>query len=162
MMLEAVKPMPKERMDIRERTLMWRGALGLTQRQLGERAGMTQHYIAQIERGAVTNPTLNTIEMITDGLDIDLQQFLFGDPNYPRIPDYSDGYAQAVLDIRDFILYKEPELMKQVQGRDKDRKLMIGLTCKLLLDPEALRNFKKFRHKAKYRVYDDGTVAEIL
>lgn len=161
MMLEAARPVPKERMNIRERLLLWRGATGMTQSELSKRTGIGQAYISYMEVGRRV-PTIRTIENLADAMDITLQQFLFGDPNYPDIPDYDDGYVQAVLDIRDFLLYKAKDLEPQVGGRDKERKLMLGLATKILLDPEALRNFKKFRHKAKYRVYDDGTIAEIL
>lgn len=150
-----------ERMNIRERLLLWRGATGLTQKELGKRAGMDQAYISYMEVGRRT-PTIRTIENIADALDITVEQFLFGDPKYPELPTYDDGYVQALLDVRDFLMYKSEDLMKQISGRGKDRKIMLGLLTRLLLDEDALRNFKKFRHKAKFRVYDDGTVAEIL
>ncbi len=151
----------RERIDLRERLLMWRAATGLSQEELGKRVGMGQPYISFMEVGRRT-PTIRTIENLSDAMDITIQQFLFGDPKHPDIPTYDDGYAQALQDIRNFLLYKSQELEKMIHGRCKDRKILLGLTSKVLLDPEAMDNFKKYGYKAKYRVYDDGTIAEIL
>lgn len=161
-MLEGMIPLPKERIDIRAKLLQWRESAGLTQRQLQKRSGINQTDISLIECGKRQNLTMNTVSALADAMDITVQQFLFGDPKYPGEPSYDDGYAQALQDIRNFLLYKSQELEKVIHGRCKDRKIMFGLLNKVLLDPEAMDNFKKYGYKAKYRVYDDGTIAEIL
>lgn len=162
MNLEGMIPMKKERMNIREKLLLWRGASGMSQRELSEKSGLNNVYISFVETGRTKSPTIETLEKVADGLDISLQQFLFGDPRYPEIPGYDDGYTQALLDIRDFMLYKEPQLESLIHGRNKGMKILGGLLNKLLLDAEALKNFKRYRWKSKFRVFDDGTVAEIL
>jgi transcriptional regulator with XRE-family HTH domain len=45
-----------------------RRALGLSQKKLGERCGLTQEYISGIERGT-RNPTLKSIWTLAEGLD---------------------------------------------------------------------------------------------
>ena len=147
--------------NIRERMIMWRDAFGLTQKEMADKCGVGQPYISYLESGR-RSPGIGTIEKIDEAMDISLEVFLFGDPKRPRLPTYDDGYIQALLDIREFILYKSDDLNSMVQGKGKYQKLMLGLANKLLLDPDARETFKKYKHKAKYRVFDDGTVAEIF
>lgn len=161
-MLEGMVPQRRGLVNIRERVLLWRHHANITQRELSKRSGLNIVYIAYIETGRVQSPRLDTLEKIAEGLGISTQQFLFGDPKYPEIPTYDDGYRQAMLDTRDFVMYKLKDARQMVSGKDKDRRLMLGLTSKVLLDPDAMDNFQKYGYKAKYRVYDDGTIAEIL
>lgn len=161
-MLEGMVPQRRGLVNIRERVLLWRHHANITQRELSKRSGLNIVYIAYIETGRVQSPRLDTLEKIAEGLGISTQQFLFGDPKHPEMPTYDDGYRQAMLDMRDFILFKSEDLEKQIYGRGKDRKILLGLTSKVLLDPDAMDNFQKYGYKAKYRVYDDGTIAEIL
>lgn len=161
-MLEGMIPQRRGLVNIRERVLLWRHHANITQRELSKRSGLNIVYIAYIETGRVQSPRLDTLEKIAEGLGISTQQFLFGDPKYPEMPTYDDGYRQAMLDMRDFLLFKSEDLEKQIYGRAKDRKILLGLTGKVLLDPDAMDNFQKYGYKAKYRVYDDGTIAEIL
>lgn len=161
-MLEGMIPIKRQStINIRERMLMWRGVMGLTQKELAEKSGVGQPYISYLESGR-RSPGIGTIETVAEAMGISLETFLFGDPKRPGMPTYDDGYIQALLDIREFILYKSDDLNSMIQGKGKHQKLMLGLTNKLLLDPDARENFKKYKHKAKFRVFDDGTVSEIL
>ena len=52
-----------------------RGKAGLTQKQLGDRAGVKQSYIFELERGR-TNITLNTLVKMADVLGMDIRDLL--------------------------------------------------------------------------------------
>ena len=65
-----------------------RKAKGLTQDQLGERAGLSAKHIGEIERGKVS-PTLEAIEKLANGLRVDLL-VLIGD----------DASRMATRDVR--------------------------------------------------------------
>lgn len=49
-----------------------RKRMGLSQVQLGARIGMHHNYLGPIERGAVPNPGLETVERIAAGLDVSI------------------------------------------------------------------------------------------
>ena len=52
-----------------------RARAGLTQKQLGDRAGVKQSYIFELERGR-TNITLNTLVKMADVLEMDVRDLL--------------------------------------------------------------------------------------
>jgi transcriptional regulator with XRE-family HTH domain len=56
-----------------------RKRVGLTQTQLGERAGVTQNYIYELEYGT-TNITIRTLEKMVNALNLDMRDFLPGPP----------------------------------------------------------------------------------
>lgn len=48
---------------------------GLTQDQLGERSGLTKHYISKVEHGNI-NVSLATLEALANGLGCDVTQLV--------------------------------------------------------------------------------------
>ena len=56
-----------------------RRAKGLTQEQLEERSGFSQHYLSGLERGQ-RNPTIVTIYELAQALDVDFRELLAPDP----------------------------------------------------------------------------------
>ncbi len=56
-----------------------RRAKGLTQEQLEERSGFSQHYLSGLERGQ-RNPTIVTIYELAKALDVDFRALLEPDP----------------------------------------------------------------------------------
>lgn len=55
---------------------------GLTQTQVGEKAGLKQSYVFELEFGD-TNPTLRTLEKVAKAIDVDLRDLLPGAPGAP-------------------------------------------------------------------------------
>jgi len=64
-------------LDLCDRMVEMREDAGLTQRQLGERLGFTQGYIAKLENGAYDRAGIGTLRMVALalGYDIDLDHF---------------------------------------------------------------------------------------
>jgi transcriptional regulator with XRE-family HTH domain len=52
---------------------------GLTQTQLGERAGVTQNYIYELEYGT-TNISIRTLDKMAKALDVDIRDLIPGHP----------------------------------------------------------------------------------
>jgi transcriptional regulator with XRE-family HTH domain len=70
----AAAPAP-ETLDIGPRIRALRDAMGLSLRELGERAGVSAPMLSQVERGE-TSPTLATAQRIAYGLELSLSQLL--------------------------------------------------------------------------------------
>jgi HTH-type transcriptional regulator / antitoxin HipB len=87
-----------------------REARGLTQKELGEKSGISETYISRIERGMVGMPHRPTLEKLAGPLGIEVSAFyLAGEPvpSGEREPDALDlvvarvrGDAAAMADIR--------------------------------------------------------------
>ncbi len=69
-----------------DRLREWRLILGLTQRELARRSGVTAGNLSHIEQG-LTSPSLDTLTKIARALDISLQRFLFEAPCAPFTPE---------------------------------------------------------------------------
>lgn len=70
--------------EIRSQIIRIRTDLGLTQKELAEKAGLTQANISKIEKG-ITHPTLDTLLKLANGLDMKLSVNLIpfeGGPDY--------------------------------------------------------------------------------
>jgi transcriptional regulator with XRE-family HTH domain len=60
------------RKELGERIRIIRKANGLTQEELGEKAGLSYKFVGEIERGQV-NPSLDTLVAIAKALDSDVE-----------------------------------------------------------------------------------------
>ena len=56
-----------------------RRAKGLTQEQVEERSGFSQHYLSGLERG-LRNPTVVTVYELAKALDVDFRELFNHDP----------------------------------------------------------------------------------
>jgi transcriptional regulator with XRE-family HTH domain len=63
--------------ELGERIRERRKALGISQEQLGERAGLHRTYVGQVERGDV-NVTVRTLLAVADGLGVDVADLVRG------------------------------------------------------------------------------------
>ncbi len=84
-----------------------RMSAGLTQVQLGEKAGLKQSYIFELEYGT-TNITVRTLEKMAKALDLDMRGLLPGSPLAP--PSASD--IQNVLQRLDLLVNVAEDLLK--------------------------------------------------
>lgn len=73
------------RFELAETVRTRREALGWTQAQLGERAGMTQSSVARFEGGG-TEPTLPTLEKLAGALGLRLTVRMDPEPGQQQIP----------------------------------------------------------------------------
>jgi len=53
-----------------------RQALGLSQRELARKVGVTDAYIALLETGKKTNPSLDVLKALAKALDVDVADLL--------------------------------------------------------------------------------------
>jgi transcriptional regulator with XRE-family HTH domain len=76
-MATAATPLPAavDPLQVGPRIRSLREAMGLSLRDLGERAGVSAPMLSQVERGE-TSPTLATAQRIANGLDLSLSQLL--------------------------------------------------------------------------------------
>src|SRR3984957_16917567 len=74
----------------------WRGRLGVSQEELGGRAGLHRTYICDIERGA-RNVSLESIEKLARALQISLARLFSYEPG-SGLPDEQSG-AEDLVDI---------------------------------------------------------------
>jgi CheY-like chemotaxis protein/DNA-binding XRE family transcriptional regulator len=72
---------------------VWRSRLGISQEELGGRAGLHRTYVSDIERGA-RNVSLESIEKLSGALQVSVST-LFGDPSLTP----SDAVHAAPIDI---------------------------------------------------------------
>ena len=68
---------------------------GLTQDQLGERAGLSSKHIGEIERGNVS-PSLEVIEKLASGLRVDLLVLIGDDASRMPTPDVRGEIVRAL------------------------------------------------------------------
>jgi transcriptional regulator with XRE-family HTH domain len=71
----ASEPFSKDRVSVGARVRALREAMGLSQRDLAERSGVSAAMLSQVERGE-TSPTLAVAEKIAAGLELTLSQLL--------------------------------------------------------------------------------------
>lgn len=64
-------------MRFKDRVRELRSLRNLTLKQLSEKTGLSVSYLSDVERGN-TNPSLNTIEVIAQALEISVQQLITG------------------------------------------------------------------------------------
>lgn len=76
----------------------FRKAKGLTQKELGEKSGMTEAMIRQYELG-LRNPKLETIKKIADGLNVFITDLINSEIEYTR-PDDNVSTSNPI-EIRD-------------------------------------------------------------
>jgi transcriptional regulator with XRE-family HTH domain len=99
-----------------ERIRQLRKAMNLTQEELAERSGLHTNYVGQVERGE-KNLTLETLEKIVLGLDVQLEQlFRYLDP----------------IDSRDALM----EIVELLLERSSDDREMALKVLKTVLDWE--------------------------
>ena len=153
--------------DFGKQVRAYRLRANMPQRQLAQECHTHQTTISLIECGRILYINPGLLEQIAAALGVSEQQLLFVDPDRvqesdaPPDPTFDDGYRKAVEDVLDFMQFKEPALRKGARGSGKHA-LGKELCRKILRDPQAMENFKLYRHKAKYRVSMDGEILEIL
>lgn len=54
----------------------WRFLRGLTQGQLAERAGLTQQYVSDVEKGRIKHPPYEVLVRLAEVLDIPVAELL--------------------------------------------------------------------------------------
>jgi CheY-like chemotaxis protein/DNA-binding XRE family transcriptional regulator len=77
---------------------VWRNRLGISQEELGGRAGLHRTYVSDIERGA-RNVSLESMEKLAQALNVSVAT-LFGDPADPRA-------AEAPAKVIDILLVED-------------------------------------------------------
>lgn len=88
-------PKPERYKIAGDRVRRFRTALGLTQMMLQERTGLAQSYISQIEGGTDENVTLDTINKLASGLDVDLVDIIL-DRGQSRRASWTPEFASAL------------------------------------------------------------------
>lgn len=102
--------------DISERISDIRSESGLTQKELADRAGITQGALSQIENGNRT-PTLLVLRKLARALNISVED-LIGEPTY----EYPDD-----IKLRKF--YKRYQLL--IELSDKDQRMILDMAKRL-------------------------------
>ena len=77
-----------------------RKAKGLTQDELGERAGLSAKHIGEIERGKVS-PSLDAIGKLASGLRVDLLQLIGDDASRMTTPEVRAEIGRALDQLDD-------------------------------------------------------------
>ena len=85
---------------------------GLTQVQLGEKTGIKQSYIFELEVGD-TNPTLKTLEKMAQALDLELRDLFPGAPGAPPL----DSDLKHVMRTLDRLI----KIVEEQVSQDKER-----------------------------------------
>ncbi|HEU0029902.1 MAG TPA: helix-turn-helix domain-containing protein [Kofleriaceae bacterium] len=77
-------------------------AAGLTQRALGERAGIVGKYVSEIERGTRDVPLSTLAAIVERGLRLRLEITFQGEKSAPRsVPSYVEELATAIVALAD-------------------------------------------------------------
>jgi transcriptional regulator with XRE-family HTH domain len=92
---------------------------GLTQVQLGEKTGIKQSYIFELEFGD-TNPTLKTLEKMTKALDLELRDLFPGTPGAPPL-DSDLKHVMLTLDRLTKIVEDQVSQDKERLDYEKER-----------------------------------------
>ena len=65
--------------DIGENIREIRKLKGMTQKELGEKTGLTKDYIGALERGKMQNPSLQTMKKLSEALDTSIMDLFFSE-----------------------------------------------------------------------------------
>ncbi|TKT69724.1 cupin domain-containing protein [Aquamicrobium sp. LC103] len=87
--------MDKEQFDIGARLRVMRGASGLSQRQLAERAGVPHAQISNVEKNKVS-PSISTLRKILSGLGVSMADFFEPERQLPAGPFFA---ADELVDL---------------------------------------------------------------
>lgn len=90
-----------------ERIRKLRNEIGISQEELSFRSGISQTYVGQLERG-LKNPSLEIIEKIANGFDVDLS-FLFYNLNNNK-----DGHSEVFEQISALLKPMSDEKLKNI------------------------------------------------
>ena len=118
---DVVKAVARKLQEIRIHT-------GLTQTQLGEKAGLKQSYIFELEYGT-TNVTLRTLEKMAKALNIGLRDLLPGAPGAP--PSESDiKHIMVSLDrlktvVEEYLLNERQRIEREEERRAKQEVVLL-------------------------------------
>ncbi|GLR66574.1 hypothetical protein GCM10010909_12540 [Acidocella aquatica] len=115
-----------------------RQSAGLTQSQLGEKAGVKQSYVFELEYGD-TNPTLRTLEKMAKALDINLHDLLPGPPGAPAsasdVKHLTAKLDRATSVVEEYLLNERHRIEREETRREKQETAL----------REALREMAKIR-----------------
>ena len=114
---------------------------GLTQAQLGEKTGIKQSYIFELEYGT-TNITLRTLEKMANALDVNLRDLFPGSPDAPA----SNADVKHVM----LTLDRLTKIVEQIVTQDQER-----------LDYERARADREDQKRAKQESMLSNTLREI-
>jgi transcriptional regulator with XRE-family HTH domain len=114
---------------------------GLTQAQLGEKTGIKQSYIFELEYGT-TNITLRTLEKMADALDLNIRDLFPGSADAPA-SDIDVKHVMLTLD-------RLTKLVENVVTQDKER-----------LEYERSRMGREDQKRAKQELLLNNTLREI-
>ena len=92
---------------------------GLTQVQLGEKTGIKQSYIFELEYGT-TNITLRTLEKMANALDLELRDLFPGSPGTPPL-DSDLKHVMLTLDRLTKIVEEQVSQDKERLDYEKER-----------------------------------------
>lgn len=62
-----------------EKIKLARIKIGMTQKELGEKTGLTKDYIGALERGKMQNPSLQTMKKLSEALDTSIMDLFFSE-----------------------------------------------------------------------------------
>lgn len=62
-----------------EKIKLARRKTGMTQKELGEKTGLTKDYIGALERGKMQNPSLQTMKKLSEALDTPIMDLFFSE-----------------------------------------------------------------------------------
>lgn len=86
-----------------------RKAQRLTQEQLAERAGLSDKFVGELERGKA-NPTLTTLAALSDALGVSLVDLLGVQPERARLtPRQATQVRDALASIESLVEWATPE-----------------------------------------------------
>lgn len=121
MMLLFLKKKVGENMTFGEKLRNIREKLGLSQRVLGERLGVTQQTIAQYEK-AVEQPKLKTVRRLADALGVPLYELVTDWRSFSKeelLDDFVNSPSQKKPDVHDYKFYGKlpmPYIIQDIYG----------------------------------------------
>ena len=102
---------------------------GLTQTQLGERAGVTQNYIYELEYGT-TNISIRTLDKMAKALNADMRDFFPGSPlAAPSGADLDNLYRsldELVARVRQHLAEEERLSERELARRHQSEAVLLG------------------------------------
>lgn len=100
---------------IGKRVRRLRKHLGISQRMLSERAGISDSYISQLESGKIPNPTITQLRKVANGLKATLEEITGGELPDDAVIGKSDVELRAD-EITRKLLALPDEAMKRVEA----------------------------------------------
>ena len=102
---------------------------GLSQTALAEMAGVGQHYIYGLEFGT-TNPTIRTLDQITNALRIDIRDVFPGSPLAPptksELKRVSEMLEGLILLLKQHLSHDQELYQRESKRRSRDNSALLG------------------------------------